>query len=218
MVINSVAVVGIGLEGTSLTNHLLARGFPVWVAASRSAAEIADDVDILTDGALPIDLTDIPSLPDDAAVILAIPLSAVATLDPEHFAGRIVIDVANYWPRLDAATDFAAAPRDSSLAVQRHLAGARLVKTLNHMAHSDISFDAAPAGAPATKPRRAQAVAGDDSEARKAVVGLLDRMGFDAVDFGALENGRLFGPGTEIFQGGARSAEQLRGILERRLS
>ena len=116
--------------------------------------------------------------------------------------GRLAIDVANYWPRLDAAGRFAQDPRGTSLVTQELFPATRVVKTLNHLAYSDLSFDARPSSA-------------DDAEARFAAALIVDALGFAPVDAGALANGRLFGPGTQIFNGGWRTAEQLARILRR---
>lgn len=45
---------------------------------------------------------------------------------------------------------------------------------------------------------------------------VVDAMGFDPVDAGPFVNGRMFGPGTQIFNGGWRTAEQIARILNRR--
>lgn len=208
-----VAVIGAGLEGTAIAEHLVSLGATTSVAASRPASQLAPELANTVPGAAAIDVVDIASLPDETPVFLAIPLSAMESIPPEALAGKLIIDVANYWPKLDAATAFAEAPRDSSLATQAHFADSAVVKTMNHLAYSDISFDARPRYADY---RRAQAVAGDDPDARLRAAYLVDAMGFDPVDAGPLINGRMFGPGTQIFNGGWRTATQIARILKRR--
>lgn len=206
---DQVVVIGNGLEGAAIAERLVAVGVTTFVATRKPAAELAVQLASTVPGA---HATELGALPD-GPILLAIPLSGTLQLDADEFAGRLVVDVTNYWPKLDDATEFANSPRDSSLIVQRHLSSARVVKTLNHMAHLDLSFDARPATADF---RRAQAVAGDSFEDRLSAARLLDRMGYDAVDAGPLENGRMFGPGTQIFNGGWRTAAQLARILRRR--
>lgn len=210
--ITGVVVVGAGFEGTALAEHIVNSGYPVWMATRRDAAELQPDVSAGAPGAIAVNLSGIPSLPAGTAVALAIPLSTMHEIRPEYLAGRIVIDVMNFWPRLDSATEFADAPRDSSLGTQAHFAHSRVVKTMNHMAYSDISFDARPR---TESYRRAQAVAGNDADARLSVARLVDSLGFTPVDAGPLENGRLFGPGTALFNGGWRTADQIARIIER---
>ncbi|QOQ39510.1 NADPH-dependent F420 reductase [Trueperella pecoris] len=160
-----------------------------------------------------IDASKLFAIPLDVPVFLAIPLSAIETLPAESLTGRVVVDVANYWPRLDASTRFANSPRDSSLVVQSLFPGARVVKTLNHLSFADLTFDFRPRHADY---RRGQCVAGDDAVARLATARIVDALGFTPVDAGPLANGRMFGPGTQIFNGGWRTAEQLVRILRRR--
>lgn len=206
---HGVAIIGAGLMGLSLAERLISIGTTPYVAARRPAAELAAT---LGTQARAIDVADIADLPPKAPVFLAIPLSALETIPAAALDGRLAIDVANYWPRLDAAGRFAQDPRGTSLVTQELFPAARVVKTLNHLAYSDLSFDARPSSADY---RRGQCVAADDAEARFAAALIVDALGFAPVDAGALANGRLFGPGTQIFNGGWRTAEQLARILRR---
>jgi len=104
----------------------------------------------------------------------------------------------NYWQETDGNIAALAAAPSSSEMVQEFLAGARLVKTLNHIGYHELETDHSPAGTPG---RRALAVAGDDDAARAVVMAMVDRLGYDAVDAGALAAGVVFEPGTEIFTG-----------------
>ncbi|MDP9806542.1 putative dinucleotide-binding enzyme [Trueperella bonasi] len=210
---SGAAVIGAGLEGTAIAERLVSLGTTTFVAASRPAEKLAPELANTVPGARAIDVAKIANLPDETPVFLAIPLSEMHTIPPATLAGKLVIDVANFWPKLDAATEFADAPRDTSLVTQQHFRDSAVVKTLNHMAYSDISFDARPRS---SAYRRAQAVAGNDAQARHRAAYLVDTMGFDAVDAGPLINGRMFGPGTQIFNGGWRTAEQIARILRRR--
>ncbi|QTG75698.1 NADPH-dependent F420 reductase [Trueperella pecoris] len=163
--------------------------------------------------AVTIDASKLFAIPLDVPVFLAIPLSAIEMLPAEALTGRVVVDVANYWPRHDASTRFADSPRNSSLVVQSLFPGARVVKTLNHLSFADLTFDSRPRHA---HYRRGQCVAGDDAVARLAIARIVDALGFTPIDAGPLANGRLFGPGTQILNGGWRTCEQLVRILRRR--
>lgn len=211
--ISGAIVLGAGLEGAALAEHILVSGFPVYVATRKSRDELRPELEAVAPGAIATQLSDLPDLPADYAVFLAIPLSGVEKLDPRILAHRIVVDLTNYWPRLDDASSFAAAPRQSSMRVAELLPQSHVVKTLNHMAHLDMSFDARPR---TDGYRRAQAIAGDDAASKEAVARFLDALGFDAVDAGPLANGRFFGAGTEIFNGGWRTADQIARIISRR--
>lgn len=208
-----VILIGAGLEGVALGEHIIECSIPLYVATRKTLAEQTQQLRSLIPGARATDLASIPTLPPDYLVILAVPLSATETIDPNLLDGRVVVDLMNYWPKLDAASSFAATPRDTSTRVAELFPGARVVKTLNHMAHLDIAFDARPA---TDTFRRAQAVASDDAAAKRTVAAFLDDIGFDAVDIGPLSAGRFVGPGTEIFGGGWRTASEIARIVSKR--
>ena len=87
--------------------------------------------------------------------------------------------------------------------------GARVVKSLNHLGYHEMEDDAMPAGSPL---RRALAVVGDDPGARAMVARVIDDLGFDAVDGGALANGRALEPGHPAF-GRELSAAELAALM-----
>jgi predicted dinucleotide-binding enzyme len=58
------------------------------------------------------------------------------------------------------------------------------------------------------------AAAGDDRAAVAAVLGLIDKLGFDPIDAGRLEAGLALQPGGPVF-GAGHSAEELSNLLSR---
>jgi predicted dinucleotide-binding enzyme len=84
----------------------------------------------------------------------------------------------------------------SSEYLQQYYRGARLVKTLNHVAYNELEEHSVPKGD--TK-RRAIALAGDDSEAKERVEQFISALGFDPIDLGGLERGSHFQPDTPLF-------------------
>ncbi|WP_124055414.1 NAD(P)-binding domain-containing protein [Arcanobacterium ihumii] len=210
-----IVVVGSGYEGTALANHIRDCGFEVLLSGRRSQAELQHDADSIIPGSSAISMRQIVKLDNTTTlVIIAIPLSGVPRLNPCDFAGKVVIDVMNFWPKLDTSiTELSQAPRDTSLFVQKHLSQSIVVKTLNHLSHLDIGFDARPQTEPR---RRALGIASDEETARSAVATFIDKVGYTPVDVGELRNGRFLAPGTEIFQGGWRSPEQMIRILTKR--
>ncbi len=72
-------------------------------------------------------------------VLLAVPFYAVADLDPALFEGKIVMDACNYYPGRDEPVSALDDGSDTtSSIVQRHLAGARVVKAWNAILERDI--------------------------------------------------------------------------------
>jgi 8-hydroxy-5-deazaflavin:NADPH oxidoreductase len=202
--VSVVAVIGAGKLGGALARRALAAGHEV-----RVAGRVADDahrarVAALAPGARALSVAEAVDGAD--VVVLALPLAEHASLDPALLAGHVVVDAMNDWPAGGQAGRPAAAG-GSSLRVQRHLAGARVVKSLNHIGYHDLDdepFDASP--------RRALALASDDAAAARVVARLLDSLGFAAVDAGPLERGASFALGTAAFAG-AHDAEALARVL-----
>jgi 8-hydroxy-5-deazaflavin:NADPH oxidoreductase len=192
----TVGILGAGRVGTAIARQALRAGYDVAIAASGEPARIELIVEVMAPGARAVTAAEAARSAD--LVVLAVPLNRYAALDPDTFTGRVVVDAMNYWAETDTHVPALEAARSSSEMVAGHLAGARVVKTLNHIGYHDLETDAAPAGAPG---RRALAVAGDDDAARAGAMELIDRLGFDAVDAGPLAAGAALEPGTEIFTG-----------------
>ena len=76
----------------------------------------------------------------------------------------------------------------SSELVARRLAGATVVKALNHIGYHDLEDRARPEGAP---DRKAAGVAGDDPAAVHAIAALVSRIGYDPVRLESLRAGRV---------------------------
>ena len=192
----TLGILGAGRVGTAVARQGLRAGYDVAIAASGDPAAIELIVEVMAPGARAVTAAEAAEAGD--LVVLSAPLRRYAALDPDMLAGRVVIDAMNYWPETDghiAALD--EAPSSSQM-VADHLPEARLVKTLNHIGYHELETDHAPAG---TSGRRALAVAGDDPVARVTAMGLIEQLGFDAVDAGPLAAGIALEPGSEIFTG-----------------
>lgn len=124
-------------------------------------------------------------------ILLAVPRRALADVPIEELAASVVIDATNAWE----ATDGIAAPAEGPSALLARNPRLRLVKTLNHLAYTDLLTDARPVGAP---DRRALGVSGADTEAVALVAQVVDELGFDAVRLGP-ETGPLLEPAGPVF-------------------
>ena len=103
----------------------------------------------------------------------------------------------NYWEPVDGVDEeLAAAPDGTSMIVQAHFPSARVVKSLNQLGYHEIDEHQRPRGAP---DRVAIGAAGDDRLAVRAVMRLVDRLGFDPVDAGPLANGSALEPDGSPF-------------------
>lgn len=192
----SIGVLGAGRVGTAVARQALKAGYRVNVATSKPADEISLIVEVVVPGAHAVAAAEAATAD---LVVVAVPLHKYRTLDPALLAGKTVIDAMNYWPTTDGDIDeFIDDPRGSSEVIAGFLAGAQVVKSLNHIGYHDLEEDGRPSGG---DDRRALALAGDHGGAKATVATFIDRLGYDSFDAGPLAAGRHFGPGTEIFNG-----------------
>jgi predicted dinucleotide-binding enzyme len=194
--VRTISVLGAGRVGTAIARQALRAGYEVLIASSRPPAEIEMLVDVVVPGARAVSAE--TAAREGDIVILAIPLPKYRSLHTEDLAGKIVVDAMNYWAPTDGVLPEILSEASSSSVIQRHLAGARLVRTLNHIGYHELEEEGQPAGDPQ---RRALAVASDDAEARRVVAGVIDRLGYDPVEAGMLADASQFEPGTAIFDG-----------------
>jgi predicted dinucleotide-binding enzyme len=190
-----IGIIGAGKAGTSIARAALAAGDEVAIAASGDAERIRLIVEVLVPGAVPT--TAAEAVRDADIVVLAVPMHRFRSVDPALLAGRVVVDVMNYWEPIDGRIEeLEDAPDGTSVLVQRAFPAARIVKSLNHLGYHELEQDARPAGA---SDRRAVAAASDDGAALATVLAFVDRIGFDPVDAGPLARGILLEPGSPLF-------------------
>lgn len=203
----TIGILGAGRVGAAVARQALKASYAVKIATAKPADEIALLAEIVIPGAVAVTAAEVATAD---IVVIAVPLHKFRTLNPGLLTGKTVIDAMNYWAPIDGAIDdFENDPRTSSEIVQAYLSGSDIVKTLNHIGYHDLEEDDREAG---DVDRRALAFAGGSDGAKALVSGFINRLGYDAVDAGRLEAGRIFQPGTEIFNG-SHSEEQLRSIL-----
>jgi 8-hydroxy-5-deazaflavin:NADPH oxidoreductase len=203
-----LGIVGAGKVGTTIARAAIAAGYDVAISGSGPAERIALIVDVLATGARAVTTAEVVSHAD--LIVLAVPMHRFRELPRDVFAGKILVDAMNYWEDIDGIDEeLATAPMGTSIVVQPHFASARLVKSLNHLGYYEIEEGRRPQGTPG---RIALAAAGDDRAAVAAVMQLIDRLGFDAIDAGGLEAGLALGPDGPVF-GVAHSAAELSELL-----
>jgi 8-hydroxy-5-deazaflavin:NADPH oxidoreductase len=190
-----IAILGAGHVGTVVARLAAAAGFEVAVAASGNPEEIALTIQLLAPGAEARWAAD--AVAEAAIVVLAIPLHQFEQLDPELLAGKVVIDMMNYWPAVNGRLgSFDRSALGSSEIIAQRLGRASVVKTLNHLGYHQLDEESRPAGAP---DRRALALAGDDPAAVDLVANFIDSIGFDPLRLGSLQAGRVLEPDGPVF-------------------
>lgn len=185
-----LGIIGAGKLGLALARAALAAGYQVAVAGSGTTDKIALTTEILAPGTIASTVDEVVGFAE--LIVLAIPAHRFRELPGDLFDGKVLIDAMNYWPDTDGDDpELAAAPEGSSVIVQDHFPGARLVKSLNQLGYHELDDYPRPAGAP---DRIAVAAVGDDRLAVRTAMHLIDRLGFDPVDGGPLANGKRLEP------------------------
>jgi hypothetical protein len=205
-----LGIVGAGKYGTTLARAAIAAGYDVAISGSGAADDIALTVDVLAPGARAATTEEVVRSAD--IIVLAVPTHRFRELPRDLFAGKILVDAMNYWgpvdgddPELERAAD------GTSTVVQARFPSARVVKSLNQLGYHQLEEHTRPEGAP---DRIAIGAAGDDRPAVATVMRLVDRLGFDPVDAGPLENGLALEPdGSPV--AATYSADELAKLVSR---
>jgi 8-hydroxy-5-deazaflavin:NADPH oxidoreductase len=205
-----LGIVGAGKLGTTIARAGIAAGYDVAMSASGSAEDIALTVDVLAPGAHAVTTQEVVRRAD--IIALAVPTHRFRELPRDLFAGKILIDAMNYWEPVDGDdAELATSPDGTSTIVQEWFPSARVVKSLNQLGYHELDEHRRPEGAP---DRIAIGAAGDDRLAVRTVMRLIDRLGFDPVDAGRLENGPALEPDGSPYAV-IYTAEQLRELISR---
>ena len=203
-----LGIVGAGKIGTAIARAAVAGGYDVAISGSGAVERIELIVEVLAPGAHAVTTDDVVRHAD--MIVLAVPMHRFRELPRDLFDGKILVDAMNYWEEIDGVDeDLATAPTGTSVVVQQHFPSARVVKSLNHLGYFKFEQGRRPRGAP---DRLAMAAAGNDPAAVAAVMRLIDRLGFDAVDAGSLNAGVALQPGGPVF-GIGLSAGMLKKLL-----
>lgn len=179
-----IGIIGTGNIGGTLARKLSAAGHEIRIANSRGVEGVRAFAREI--GAEPVDIRGAVNAVD--VIVLSIPLPALSALPADLFQAVPesvpVVDTSNYYPGLRdpriAALDEG---MTESVWVTRQL-GRPVIKAFNNVLAYTLAELGRPAGA---SDRLAVAVAGDNVEAKKTVMALVDQVGFDPVDGGSLE-------------------------------
>jgi hypothetical protein len=184
-----VGFIGAGNVARTFGRHLLTAGHTVVVSNSRGPETLADFVADLGPGA--IAGTKQQAAECDVVVLAAHWVKVREALKGIDWRGRILIDATN--AHMDPVPDIslvgvtrsraALEGRTSSEMVAEMAAGARLVKSISNMPMAWIQ-DFSP-----NKPRTVIFTSGDDNEAKRLVIELINSTGLVAIDLGSLAKG-----------------------------
>ncbi len=203
-----IGIIGAGNIGSTLTRRFTAVGHDVAVANSRgpeTLTELAAET-----GARAVEASE--AARDADVIVVTIPLKSVPALTAgvlESAApSATIVDTGNYYPARDGHIE----PIESGLTECRWVSnqlGRPVVKAFNNIRAEHLLEHGTPAGSP---DRIALPVAGDDEEAKRVVMSLVDQIGFDPVDAGTLDESWRQQPGTPVY-GTDLNAEGVRRAL-----
>jgi predicted dinucleotide-binding enzyme len=204
----TIGLIGAGHIGSQIARAALKSGYDVVLSNSRGPETLSALIAELGPKARAATPAEAARAADIAVV--TVPLKAYRSVPVEPLAGKIVIDTNNYYPQRDGRIpELDNESMTTSELLQGHLPTSKVVKAFNHIYASQITTDGQPAGTPN---RRALVIAGNDTEAKKAVTRLLDQFGFDTVDAGPLKEGWRIQRDTPGY-GPRRTADELRKDL-----
>jgi len=190
-----LGIVGAGKLGTTIARAAIAAGYDVAISGSGPADDIALTIDVLAPGASAVTTDEVVHHAD--IIALAVPTHRFRELPRDLFAGKILIDAMNHWEPIDGVDPELTATTDgTSMVVQERFPSTRVVKSLNQLGYHQLEESRRPKGAP---DRIAIGAAGEDRVAVRAVIRLIDRLGFDAVYAGPLANGLALEPDGSPF-------------------
>lgn len=205
-----IGIIGGGRIGATAARLFVDAGHEVAIANSRGPETLGEAVEGLGPRAHAADAADAAGFGE--LVLVAIPFGRYRELPPEPLAGTTVIDAMNYYPQRDGNyPELDTDTTTSSELLAAHLPGARVVKAFNTMVWSTLR-DSGSHGP--RDERLALFIAGDDPDAKDQVTGLIEEIGFAAVDTGSLaDGGRRQQMGSPLISG-----DMTLGEAEERLS
>jgi len=181
----TLGLIGSGHIGSTLARLAVDAGYEVVLSNSRGPETLVDLVAELGDPASAGTAEEAAAKGD--LVVVTIPLAAYREVPVEPLRGKVVIDTNNYYPQRDGhITELDDESTTVSELLQAHLPESKVVKAFNNINFLMLRELARPAGDPE---RSVLAIAGDDAEAKAAVAGLVDDLGYDAYDVGPLSEG-----------------------------
>ena len=204
----TIGFIGAGKIGSTLARHFTVLGYQVAVSNSRGPETLKNLQLDLGDHARALSTADTAEYGD--IVVVAIPLHAYRDVPRAGLEGKVVIDANNYYPQRDGhIPELDDDSMTSSELLAGHLPSSHVVKAFNAIMWTHLAEWGRPSGDPE---RLGIPMAGASAAAKQTVGGLIDAVGFDAVDTGDLPSSRLFQPGAVLY-GADTTADKIRANL-----
>jgi predicted dinucleotide-binding enzyme len=205
-----IGIIGAGNIGGVLTRRLAALGHEVAVGNSRGPETLAALA--AETGANAVPAADAGAGAE--LVIVTIPQRAIPLLPDGILDGAVpgapIVDTGNYYPARDGRIDAIESGLTESRWVSEQL-GRSVVKAFNTIRAQHLMELGRPAGSPE---RIALPVAGDDPEATRVVMRLVDELGFAPVDAGSIDESWRQQPGTPVYAANLDAAGVAKALAE----
>ena len=193
----TIGLIGSGNIGGTVARLAVDAGYDVVLSNSRGPETLSDLVAELGPRARAATAAEAAEAGD--LVVVTVPLKAYQQVPVEPLRGKVVIDTNNYYPERDGHIDeLDDESTTSSELLQAHLPESHVVKGFNNIYFEHLGTLQRPAG---SDERSVLAIAGEDDEAKKAVVSFLDDLGYDGYDVGPLAEGWRFQRDTAAYAG-----------------
>jgi predicted dinucleotide-binding enzyme len=200
-----IGIVGAGNIGHALAVRFTTAGHEVMVSNSRGPDTLAEVVASI-EGRVHAG-TVVEAARFGEVVAVAIPPRAIHDLPPAPFAGKIVIDANNYYPEFHGPFPALASDEITTSELLASLVpGATVIKAFNTIYFGRLLEESRP-DLPADE-RLAIPIAGDDANAKQAVLDLIEQIGFTGVDAGTLAESWRQQPGSPVLVAFAESRRQ----------
>src|SRR5712672_2987736 len=191
----NIGLIGPGDIGSVIVRKLRDAGYPVKMANARGPESLKALA--AKTGAIPVILEQV--VQDVDILFIVLPQKSIPEL-PKGLLNKakketIVIDVGNYYPFRDGRIDEIENGLAESVWVERQV-GRPVVKVLNTIPSMALMAAGRPAG---NRDRVALPISGDNTKAKKIVAQLIDRIGFDSVDAGAIAESWRQQPGSPVY-------------------
>ncbi len=203
-----IGIIGAGNIGGTLTRRLTELGHDVAVANSRGPETLKDLAE--ETGATPATAAD--AVDGAELVVVTIPEGRVPELDPaifdERAEGAPIVDTGNYYPGRDGRIEAIENGTVESRWVEQQI-GQPVIKAFNNIYAKHLLKKGRSHG---NDHRIALPIAGDDAEAKRKVMEVVDQLGFEPVDAGGVDESWRQQPGTPCYTADL-DAEHLREAL-----
>jgi len=188
-------MIGAGEMGGTLIRQYTKAGHRVKMANASGIEKLKRLA--LETGASAVTLTDVVT--DVDVIVITIPLIGILKLPKQLFknipAGTVLVDTCNYYPIRDGILKDIEDGMPESVWVSNQLQRP-VVKAYNSILYRSLVHSGLPKGTPS---RLALPVSGDDKLSKDVVSVLVGDSGFDALDYGSLQDSWRQQPGSQAY-------------------